>query len=81
MRDGNLLFDIPDWPVFTRYMSPIESKARARIRAIEKPIAVSGSTLSHLRVASGDWVFGRHGRRGRHRRRAGRGGASKRLKR
>ena len=58
MRDGNLLFDIPDWPVFTRYMSPIESKARARIRAIEKPIAVCGSTLSHLRVDSGDWVFG-----------------------
>ncbi len=58
MRDGNLLFDIPDWPVFTRYMSPIESKARARIRAIEKPIAVSGSTLSHLRVDSGDWIFG-----------------------
>ena len=26
MRDGNILFDIPDWPVFTRYMSPIESK-------------------------------------------------------
>ena len=47
-----------DWPVFTRYMSPIESKARARIRAIEKPIAVCGSTLSHLRVDSGDWLFG-----------------------
>lgn len=58
MRDGNLLFDIPDWPVFTRYMSPIESKARARIRAIEKPIAVCGTTSSHLRVDPGDWLFG-----------------------
>jgi regulator of RNase E activity RraA len=39
-------------------MSPIESKGRARIRAIEKPIAVSGTTSRHLRVDPGDWVFG-----------------------
>ena len=58
MRDGNLLFDIPDWPVFARYLSPIESKARARIRAIEKPVAVCGSLTSHVRVDSGDWIFG-----------------------
>ena len=58
MRDGNLLFDIPDWPVFARYLSPIESKARTRIRAIEKPLAVGGSLTSHVRVDPGDWLFG-----------------------
>lgn len=57
-RDGNLLMDIPDWPVFARYISPIESKLRYRIRTIEKPIAVSGSLTSQVRVNPGDWVFG-----------------------
>ena len=58
IRDGNLLFEIPDWPVFARYLSPIESKGRTRIRAIEKPIAVGGSLTSHVRVDPGDWLFG-----------------------
>lgn len=57
-RDGNLLFDIPDWPVFARYLSPIESKGRTRIRAIEKTIAVSGSLTTLMRIDPGDWLFG-----------------------
>jgi len=57
-RDGNLLLDIPDWAVFARYLSPIESKLRYRIRDIEKPIAISGSLTSQIRVTPGDWVFG-----------------------
>lgn len=57
-RDGNLVLDIPDWACFARYLSPIESKLRYRIRDIEKPIAVSGSLNSHLRVNPGDWLFG-----------------------
>jgi regulator of RNase E activity RraA len=57
-RDGNLLREIPDWPVFTRYISPIESKLRYRINAIEKPVAVSGSLTSLIRVEPGDWLFG-----------------------
>jgi len=57
-RDGNLLMDIPDWPVFARYLSPIESKLRYRIRALEKPIAMAGSLTSHVRVNPGDWLFG-----------------------
>jgi 4-hydroxy-4-methyl-2-oxoglutarate aldolase len=57
-RDGNLLMDIPDWPVFTRYLSPIESKMRYRIRSLEKPIAISGSLTSHIRINPGDWLFG-----------------------
>ena len=58
IRDGNLLFDIPDWPVFAGYLSPIESKGRTRIRAIETTVAVSGSLTSQMRVDPGDWLFG-----------------------
>jgi regulator of RNase E activity RraA len=57
-RDGNLLLEIPDWAVFARYISPIESKLRYRIREIEKPVAISGSLTSQIRVAPGDWMFG-----------------------
>jgi regulator of RNase E activity RraA len=58
VRDGNILMDMEDWPVFTRYLSPIESKNRTRIRAIEEPIAVGGSLTSQVRVNPGDWLFG-----------------------
>ncbi|HZP19746.1 MAG TPA: dimethylmenaquinone methyltransferase [Bauldia sp.] len=57
-RDGTIIMKMGGWPVFTRYLSPIESKHRYRIRALEKPVAVSGSLTSHLRVEPGDWVFG-----------------------
>jgi regulator of RNase E activity RraA len=58
VRDGNLLFDIPDWPVFTRYLSPIESRLRYRIRFIEGSVADHGSLSSHIRVDPGEWLFG-----------------------
>lgn len=57
-RDGNIIMEMSDWPVFTRYLSPIESKLRYRIRSLEKPIAVSGSLTSHVRIDPGDWLFG-----------------------
>lgn len=57
-RDGNIIMAMSDWPVFTRYLSPIESKLRYRIRSIEKPIAVAGSLTSHVRINPGDWLFG-----------------------
>jgi 4-hydroxy-4-methyl-2-oxoglutarate aldolase len=57
-RDGNIIMEMSDWPVFTRYLSPIESKLRYRVRSIEKPIAVSGSLTSHVRINPGDWLFG-----------------------
>lgn len=57
-RDGNIIMEMTDWPVFTRYLSPIESKLRYRIRSLEKPIAVSGSLTSHVRIDPGDWLFG-----------------------
>jgi len=58
IRDGNILMAMENWPVFTRYLSPIESKGRTRIRAIEQPIAVAGSLTSQVRVNPGDWLFG-----------------------
>jgi regulator of RNase E activity RraA len=58
MRDGNLLMAMDNWPVFTRYLSPIESRGRTRIRAIEEPLAVGGSLTSQIRVNPGDWLFG-----------------------
>ena len=58
IRDGNLLLDMKDWPVFTRYLSPIEARGRTRIRAIEEPIAVAGSLSSQVRIVPGDWIFG-----------------------
>lgn len=58
IRDGNMLLGMKDWPVFGRYLSPIESKGRTRIRAIEEPIAVGGALTSQVRVNPGDWLFG-----------------------
>src|SRR5689334_17224719 len=58
IRDGNLLLEIPNWPVFTQYLSPIESRHRYRIRFIEGPVAVRGSLSSQIRVDPGEWLFG-----------------------
>lgn len=58
IRDGNILMGMDNWPVFTRYLSPIESRGRTRIRAIEEPLAVGGSLTSQIRVNPGDWLFG-----------------------
>lgn len=58
IRDGRLLREIEDWAVFCRYLSPIESLLRSRIRDVEVPIAMSGSLSSQVRVDPGDWIFG-----------------------
>jgi regulator of RNase E activity RraA len=58
IRDGTMLMGMEDWPVFARYLSPIESRRRTRIRAIEEPIAVRGTLTSLVRVTPGDWLFG-----------------------
>ena len=58
VRDGNMLMGMKNWPVFSRYLSPIESRGRTRIRAIEEPIAVAGSLTSQVRIVPGDWIFG-----------------------
>jgi len=58
IRDGAILMRMEDWPVFTRYLSPIESRGRTRISGIETPVAVTGSLSAQIRVNPGDWVFG-----------------------
>lgn len=58
VRDGALLLQMDEWPVFSRYLSPIESRGRTRIRAIEEPIAVAGSLTSQVRINPGDWLYG-----------------------
>lgn len=58
IRDGTLLMKMTDWPVFTRYLSPIESRLRTRISKIEEPIALTGTLTAYVRVEPGDWVFG-----------------------
>lgn len=58
IRDGNILMGMDDWPVFTRYTSPIESRKRTRISGIQVPIALTGSLTTQVRVNPGDWVFG-----------------------
>jgi regulator of RNase E activity RraA len=58
IRDGNILMAMEDWPVFTRYTSPIESRKRTRISGIQVPIALTGSLTTQVRVDPGDWVFG-----------------------
>lgn len=57
VRDGALLLQMDEWPVFSRYLSPIESRGRTRIRAIEEPIAIAGALSAQVRVNPGDWVF------------------------
>ena len=58
IRDGTLLLKMTDWPVFTRYLSPVESRLRTRISRIEEPISVTGTLSAYVRVEPGDWVFG-----------------------
>ncbi|WP_105427176.1 RraA family protein [Neorhizobium tomejilense] len=58
IRDGNILMGMENWPVFTRYLSPIESRQRTRISGIEVPIAVTGTLTTQIRVNPGDWIFG-----------------------
>jgi len=58
IRDGNILMGMENWPVFTRYLSPIESRKRTRISGIEVPISITGTLTSQIRVDPGDWIFG-----------------------
>jgi 4-hydroxy-4-methyl-2-oxoglutarate aldolase len=58
IRDGNILIGMEDWPVFTRYLSPIESRGRTRISGIEVSIAVTGTLTAQIRINPGDWLFG-----------------------
>jgi regulator of RNase E activity RraA len=58
IRDGRFLYTMKDWVVFCRYISPIESRFRYRIKDLEVPISVSGSLSSQVRINPGDWIVG-----------------------
>ncbi len=58
IRDRPGLLAIPDWPVFVRYTSPIESNPRWRMNEIQCPIVVTGQLTKQLRINPGDFIVG-----------------------
>jgi regulator of RNase E activity RraA len=58
IRDGPGLLLIPDWPVFVRHTSPIESARRYCYVDFEVPIFLSGTLSAYVRVNPGDWMVG-----------------------
>jgi 4-hydroxy-4-methyl-2-oxoglutarate aldolase len=58
IRDGPGLLMIPDWPVFVRYTSPIESAGRYCYVDFEVPVYLSGTLSEYVRVNPGDWIAG-----------------------
>jgi len=58
IRDGRGLLRIPDWPVFVRYTSPIESAKRWRPEDFQIPIYMSGTLTTQVRVNPDDWIVG-----------------------
>lgn len=57
-RDGQLVGEIEDWVLFTRFWSPIEGRLRYRVRDYQKPIAMRGALTNQVRVDPGDWIVG-----------------------
>lgn len=57
-RDAPLLRRMPDWPVFCRYTSPVESDGTWRCYDFGIPISMSGTLERRVRLDPGDWVFG-----------------------
>lgn len=58
IRDGPGLLLIPDWPVFVRYTSPIESARRYCYVDFEVSVYLSGTLSGYVRVNPGDWIVG-----------------------
>lgn len=58
IRDGSGLLMIPDWPVFVRYTSPIESARRYCYVDFQTAVYLSGTLSRYVRVNPGDWVVG-----------------------
>ena len=58
IRDGPGLLLIPDWPVFVRHTSPIESARRYCYVDFETAIYLGGTLSTYVRVNPGDWVVG-----------------------
>jgi regulator of RNase E activity RraA len=58
IRDGRGLLAIPEWPVFVRYLSPIDGAYRFSANDFQVPIAVTGTLTSQIRIDPGDWIVG-----------------------
>lgn len=57
-RDRMGILEIPDWPCFCRYTTPVESAKRWRVVDFRVPIFVSGTLTRLIRVNPGDWIVG-----------------------
>lgn len=58
IRDRPGLLMIPEWPVFVRYTSPIESNPRWRMNEIQGPIVLTGQLVKQVRINPGDFIVG-----------------------
>jgi 4-hydroxy-4-methyl-2-oxoglutarate aldolase len=58
IRDRPGLLRIPEWPVFVRYTSPIESNPRWRMNEIQGPIVLTGQLVKQVRINPGDFIVG-----------------------
>mgnify|MGYP005849735643 CR=1 FL=1 len=58
IRDRLGLFRIPDYGVFCRYTTPIESYPRFRMVDVEVPIIMTGQLVRQLKVHPGDFIVG-----------------------
>jgi 4-hydroxy-4-methyl-2-oxoglutarate aldolase len=58
IRDRPGLLRIPEWPVFVRYTSPIESHPRWRMNEIQGPIVLTGQLVKQVRINPGDFIVG-----------------------
>jgi regulator of RNase E activity RraA len=58
IRDRPGLLQIPEWGVFVRYTTPIESHPRWRINEIQCPIVLTGQLIKQVRINPGDFIVG-----------------------
>jgi regulator of RNase E activity RraA len=58
IRDRPGLLAIPEWPVFVRYTSPIESNPRWRVNEIQGPVVLTGQLVKQVRINPGDFIVG-----------------------
>jgi len=58
IRDRAGLLKIPEWHVFVRYTTPIESHPRWRINEIQCPVVLTGQLVKQVRINPGDYVVG-----------------------
>lgn len=58
IRDRAGLLKIPNWHVFVRYTTPIESHPRWRINEIQCPLVLTGQLVKQVRIDPDDIIVG-----------------------